>query len=336
MNILGTKTNKKSKTSKKRRNKSGKERQGKILFSYGSKRRISEIKRLKYLKMIEKKKENTQINTNSEINETIKKAERRLSKHNAKTANYEKFKKYMKEKIKLRMSVSHYELSKTKEKNDKITNSKDEFVYGKITEVIGTIELENGIKYNEYVKKLKWFSYINKKRHEEEILNDIENIYGKDAIFVVGDWGAKGKIRRISMPNTGMKKMLSRRFKVYLVDEYNTSKLYYKTEEECKILIREIKYEKEGEERIYKKKVHSVLTYEKEKKHVNKDNNNKIHLTPTYQKGKKGIKCIDKKVGCINRDYNACLNMMKIVAELIKTKKRPIKFCRKVKKVTCP
>ena len=105
--------------------------------------------------MIEKKKENTQINTNSEINETIKKAERRLSKHNAKTTNYEKFKKYMKEKIKLRMSVSHYELSKTKEKNDKITNSKDEFVYGKITEVIGTIELENGIKYNEYVKKEK-------------------------------------------------------------------------------------------------------------------------------------------------------------------------------------
>ena len=56
------------------------------------------------------------------------------------------------------------------------------------------------------------------------------------------------------MPNAGMKKLLSKRFKVYLINEYNTSKLYYKTEEECKKLRREIKYKKDEEEKIYKRK----------------------------------------------------------------------------------
>jgi hypothetical protein len=98
-----------------------------------------------------------------------------------------------------------------------------------------------------------------------------------------------------------MKKLLSIRFKVYLIDEYNTSKLYHKTEEKGENLKIKIKYKKDGMEKIYNKPIHSILTF------------------------KTGL----KESECINRDYNACLNMEKIVDCLMETRKRPIKYTRK-------
>ena len=66
--------------------------------------------------------------------------------------------------------------------------------------------------------------------------------------------------------------------KVYNIDEFRTSCLHHKTENKCKNLYLEDKTNK-------LRKLHSVLTYKMEN---------------TWK-------------GCINRDYNGCLNMMKIL-----------------------
>jgi hypothetical protein len=152
-------------------------------------------------------------------------------------------------------------------------------------------EIKESKEYMNYVTKLKWFGYINRKRHEDNILNELEQIYGSDMIFVIGDWSGNGIMKYISTSNKQMVKLLSKKFKVFLIDEYRTSKLYHKNDSEGTNLIVQTK---KGE-----KKLHSVLTFKM-------GNNNE----------------------CINRDYNSVLNMEKIVKSLIETIKRPIKYSR--------
>ena len=283
--------------------KRGKNRKGKILYSYRSGRRLKETRRLKNKRLIDNKKKSTIINTNS-----IEELERGLTNCNSKTVKFEKFKEYAKLKIQMRLMVSNYEEFKIdatiREKNRELRNeiTKEKLKSVKIDKGDKTF-LEIGTEYNRYMTKLKWYSYVNKKRHEDNILNEIEKVYGKEAIFIIGDWGGKGKIHRISTPNMGLKRLLSKRFKVFLIDEFRTSILHHETENKCENLIREIKYEKDEKEHVYKKKEHSVLTFKKSK----------------------------QELGCINRDYNACLNMYKIVKGLIETKKRPERYDRSLK-----
>jgi hypothetical protein len=192
------------------------------------------------------------------IKKTIKEAELKLCDYSGKTTNIKIFKKYIQLKIALRNDIPN--------------------------------------KYNNYLQKLKWFAYINKRRHEDNLLNELEDTYGKDAIFVLGDWGNKGRLSYISTPNVGLKRKLLERFNVYHIDEYKTSAINYKTKTRCKNLkIRT----KNGS-----LKIHSVLTY----------------------KMSKG------RLGCINRDVNAVNNMKIIVDSLIKTQKRPIEYSRTKKR----
>ena len=93
-------------------------------------------------------------------------------------------------------------------------------------------------------------------------------------------------------------------FKVYNIDEYNTSKLHHKTEEECGNLYH-IDNNKDKNKRE-KRKIHAVLTYKME----------------------------NNKSGCINRDENAVNNMIKIVKSQIEKKERPLKYRRGKPKVS--
>jgi hypothetical protein len=109
--------------------------------------------------------------------------------------------------------------------------------------------------------------------------------------------------------NINQKKLISKRFTTYLIDEYKTSKLCNKNSQEGentkvnkKILSKIINGEKILTEKKIDIKLHSVLTF--------KMSNNSE---------------------CINRDNNASLNMVKIVKHLIETKKRPIEYCRQKK-----
>ena len=90
----------------------------------------------------------------------------------------------------------------------------------------------------------------------------------------------------ISTPNLELKRKLGTKYKIYSIDEYNTSKLNHKTEEENNNLYLS---DKKG----IKRKMHSILTYQMEntcKGCINRDNNavkNFIKLTNYYLEHKK-------------------------------------------------
>jgi hypothetical protein len=88
-------------------------------------------------------------------------------------------------------------------------------------------------KYNDNkFRKYKWYSFINKKRAEDKLLNKIENTYSKEHMIIMGDWSiGKQMANFISTPNIRIKRKLSERFKVYNIDEFRTSCLNYKTYE---------------------------------------------------------------------------------------------------------
>ena len=178
--------------------------------------------------------------------------------------------------------------------NKKTLNS-DKFIgYVKIKIKMRNFVMDE-LNYNMYMKKLKYFEYINKKNHENKILQELEDKYGKDATIIVGDWSDKCRLSYISTPCLGFKRMLRKKFKVHLLDEYKTSKLNYKTLQETKKL--NLYFNNEYRE------LHSVLT---------------------YQMG-------NNRMGCINRDLNAVHNFKQIVESLLKTKERPEAFKRSKK-----
>jgi hypothetical protein len=79
-------------------------------------------------------------------------------------------------------------------------------------------------------RKYKWYSFINRKRSEDNMLNLIEDTYGKNTVFILGD-ATLGKNMRglLSAPNISLKRKLKERFKVYYIDEFRTSLLHHKT-----------------------------------------------------------------------------------------------------------
>ena len=179
----------------------------------------------------------------------ITKNENTLSDFNSKSCIVEDFKKYIKQKL---------------EVNDKV------------------VKLYNDNKFRQY----KWYSFINKKRAEDNLLNKIEKEYSKEHIIIIGDWSiGKQMSNFISTPNITLKRKLKERFKVYNIDEFRTSCLNYKTEKRCENLI-----------------LPSPVT----------GNNYKMHSILTY-------KMENNRLGCINRDKNGCYNIKKLFYSYITT-----------------
>jgi len=150
-------------------------------------------------------------------------------------------------------------------------------------------------KYKDYkFRQYKWYSYIQKKRAEDRLVNDIKEKYDKDTTLIIGDW-SKGetKIKRISVPNKGLKRKLSEHFTIYMIDEFRTSCLHYKTENRCENMY-------VNDKKGVLRKLHSVLTFKAE----------------------------NNRLGCINRDENATNNMIKIVKSYLKDKTRPLRYTR--------
>ena len=128
----------------------------------------------------------------------------------------------------------------------------------------------------------------------------------------MGDWGDRGRLRRISSPCLGMKKLISKRFKTYLIGEYNTSKYFIEKTKDGKLNERKLS------------KMKATINYKKDDKDYSY--NRDIHTILTCEKG-------DKKCMYMNRDYNACQNMCTILESLIKTKERPKIFTYKSNEV---
>jgi len=231
-----------------------------LYYRYNNKRRLAETKRLKYNKLLLNKKKKLKIN-----NKTIEYYENLLKDYKLKTQNIESFKKIIKLKLKIKNLIDS-----TKE----------------------------GCEYNEYLKKHCLNTHINTIKHEDKIIKEIQNLYGKNAIMVIGDWsGDSHGIRYISTPSTALKNRFKKHFKTYLIDEFCTSKLNYKTEEENKKLKLKIKTHTS----VKIKEFHSILTYK---------------LRKSNEKGSQILECID-------RDKNSVNNMKKIFQSLLDTGKRP-------------
>ena len=145
-------------------------------------------------------------------------------------------------------------------------------------------------------RKLNWFSYLNTKRSEDNLVNKIIEHYGKDAKIIMGDYNNSNRVHYMSTPGIGLKRKLAEK-KVFNLDEFRTSSLHHITEEKCSNLCLPDKKNKY-------RKIHSILTYQME----------------------------NKRKGCINRDKNAVQNMRKIVLNFFETGKRLEKFKRERKK----
>jgi hypothetical protein len=137
-----------------------------FVFYFLIKQRIKETKRIKYSSLLKNYKDKQHI---TEIENT-------LSLFNSKTCDIEKFKEYIKEKL-------------------------------KVNDAIATLYQDE--KFRQY----KWYSYINTKRAEDNMLNKIENKYGKDIKIIIGDWSIGKQMRNfISTPNLSIKRKLNTRF----------------------------------------------------------------------------------------------------------------------------
>ena len=221
--------------------------------------------------------------------------------------------RYSNKKHAFRIRRFKYQKRITKHKNDnnittienKLSDYNSKIVnVAKFKEYIAKKNEINNIlfeKYNNKIfRKFKWYGHLNKKKTDVKLIREIKKTFGKDTILILGDASLNGNCKKgnISTPSTRYKTLLKENFQMYNIDEFRTSKLHYKTEEECKNLYHIDNNKVEEKRKV--RKIHAVLTYKME----------------------------NTQSGCINRDNNAVNNMIKIVEHQIKNKERPIKYRR--------
>jgi hypothetical protein len=208
------------------------------------------------------------------------------------------------EKIKHNIISKETELSKFSSKTLKIENFKN-FIINKNklnTKV-------NGFYKKILLRKLAFRRYIRTKQSEVKLLNEIENKYltkneqinGKKILILHGDYSRTSQMKGcISTPNIGIKKLLLSRFDILEVNEYNTSQLYNKT------------FTKMENLKIRKKKhikhLHEILTLKEE------------HERRIY----------------VNRDVNACKNILYLGKTYLINQTRPNEFKPKIIKKKKP
>ena len=158
-------------------------------------------------------------------------------------------------------------------------------------------------------RKLAFRRFIKTKQSEVKLLNEIENTYlskeeikqGKKIVILHGDYSRTTQMKGcIPTPNIGMKKLLLSRFDIVEINEFNTSKLYNKTLKEMENV--SVKRKK------HKKSLHEILTPKEETK-------------------------------CrifVNRDTNACKNILLLGKCYLESQTRPEEFTRKVIKSAKP
>jgi hypothetical protein len=154
-------------------------------FRYTQKQRNHETKKKKYNK-IKKSLSDEKIN-----GKTITEIESELTKYNSKSCNYDEFKNYLLEKIKMnKILFDHY--------NKRI------------------------------YRKLKWNTYMNTSRSESNMLNKFEQKMGgpDEVVMILGDWSDKGiRGKEPSISKKLRRLFMDRKYECYLVDEFRTSKI---------------------------------------------------------------------------------------------------------------
>jgi hypothetical protein len=147
----------------------------------------------------------------------------------------------------------------------------------------------------EEFRRFQWYSYINKTRASDRLLNQMTKRYGKYPILIIGDWGAHPNALKHNAPTPGigMKRVLSRQFTVYSIDEFRTSKLHHQTEG-----ITDTLRTVGADGRI--KRINQILAF----------------------------KGVHERLNYINRDKNSVFNMQKLTEHYLTHKTRPERYTR--------
>ena len=175
-------------------------------------------------------------------------------------------------------------------------------------------------------RKMTWRKKTYRQRSDDRFLNRIEETYGKDAIICIGDWSNKNTIKGLaSSMGIGLKRLIAKRFKTLLIDEYNTSKL-------CSECLNETEIVKvKGMKKIFNSETKTIDLEEV-------DSGVRIlgceYCCEQFRKARNVVCCkheksILSKYKLITRDKNSCRNMLNIAEELIKGNGRIKNFTRK-------
>ena len=115
--------------------------------------------------------------------------EQELSEYNHKTLDFDKYKDYLGKKIEIASKVaSEYQ--------------------------------------DQLYRKLKWNTYMNRQRVEDQFMNKFKELWPPDKFIVgIGDYGPSHHMKHLEpVKGKGFRKMFRRKgYEIYLVDEYRTS-----------------------------------------------------------------------------------------------------------------
>lgn len=71
-----------------------------------------------------------------------------------------------------------------------------------------------------------------KQKSESKFLNKVEEAFGKDCVISYGDWKGNNQLKNQKATlGIGMRNIIERKFRIFLTDEYRTSKLHYQCQE---------------------------------------------------------------------------------------------------------
>ena len=242
-------------------------------FSYTRIQRKKEIKSKKYSRQIEINKKITMLTSNNELlligdtngeiydnrincdGKTVKEIESELSEYDSKSCIYENALNYIRKKNEINFKLSEF--------------------YQK-----------------PLFRKLKWFSMINKQRSEANMINNFKKKFGdpENILICFGDW-SKGNTKKFQEPTKGksLRKLFKDNgFKLFLVDEYRTSKMSHLLENEQSQKMK--KFKRISSPRPYRQGNHQLCHGLLRSKYVLNNKSNK-HLV-------------------MNRDLNGSLNIL--------------------------
>jgi len=175
--------------------------------------------------------------------------------------------------------------------------------------IIQKTKTNNEVKkfYNNILfRKLNFRRYVYTLQSEAKLLDEIENKYlseedkkkGKKLLIFYGNWSVSTQMKgKMPTPGIGIKRLLNSRFEMLETDEFRTSKLYNKNFKE----LTNVKVRKGR----HTKSLHQVLTLKEETE-----------------------KCIR-----VNRDKNACMNILLLGKYYLEHQLRPKEFQREKQKV---
>ena len=187
----------------------------------------------------------------------VKQAETVLSYYNSKTVDYDAFKEYIRQET--------------------LFNQRTDQFY-----------------QQDLWRKMKWRMWINRRRSEDQFLNRIEATFGdpEEILICYGNWSETQQMKHL-MPSQGigLRRLISKRFKVVMVDEYHTSKLCNQCHQPL-----------ESYQDLYR-----------------------VRYCPTCQNNRSASTCC-----FFNRDANACMNMLFLAGEWLNNRRRPVEYRREM------